>query len=123
VLEHEALGGGHRRLGLVPVRALGEREEPRYAGHDLLLDGRCRPVPGSRRDPRSPRVDAEAGAHVAEGGAVWCLVSLSKHLVDVLVRHLVLEHLDDHTPSLLEDERKGNLQGACLGDPATERCP
>ena len=35
VLEHQPLRGGHRGLGLVHVRALGEREQPRDALGDL----------------------------------------------------------------------------------------
>ena len=133
VLEHQALRGRHRRLRLVAVGALGEREEARDPRHDLLLDrvslgaaGATAPVArglrsGARRHPGGSRVDPEARACVAEGGAVRGLADLAEDLVDVLVRHLVLQHLDDDAPRLLDHQGARDLQRPRVGNPPPER--
>jgi hypothetical protein len=86
----------------VDVRALGEREQPRDPIADLALLGAA-----LRRRGHAARgaVDAEPFAHCAEAGAVRGLPALAEHLAHVLMRHLVLEHLDDDAPRLGEDER------------------
>ena len=131
VAKHQPLRCSHRRLGLVPVRALGERQQPRDARDGLLLEGigvraftvgrRARPRV-ARRHPGGARVDPEPGAGVAKGGAVRGLARLAEDLVDVLVRHFVLEHLDDDTPGPLDDEGERDLDRARTRHPAAERC-
>src|SRR5207244_3246785 len=99
VLEEELLRGGHRGLRLVDVRALGEREEPRDALGDLSamwIDAGLFVL--RVRHARRLRVDAEPLAERAELRTVRGLVVLSQDLAHVLVRHLVLEHLDDDAP-------------------------
>ena len=60
------------------------------------------PAAGS---PAGGRIDAARAADLGEGGSVRRLVVDAQHLVDVLVRQLVLEHLAHDAPRLLVDER------------------
>src|SRR5262249_51475384 len=115
VLEHEALrlrGGG---LGLVAVRAL--REGGGAGG--LLPPAR---LLGGRRARSAGRGRGEPPtcAGGAEGGAVRRLAGLAEDLVDVLVRDLVLQDLEDGAPRLLEDERARDLERARLVEPPPE---
>src|SRR5260370_26445365 len=53
------------------------------------------------------------------------LGSLAQDLMDVLVRHFVLEHLDDGAPRVIQDERSRYLQRARPRHPAPKgrACP
>ena len=116
VLEQQPLRRRHRRLRLVDVGALGEGEQPRDAVADpALLFGSL-----GRRSVRCAggrAVDAEPIAYGAERRTVRGLAALGQHLADVLMRHLVLEHLDDDTPRFRENERTRQLDRARRLDP------
>ncbi len=117
VLEHQALRGGHRGLRLVHVRALGEREQAR----DALDHARALVVLLRRlRNARGGRVDAPTLADLTERVSVRRLVLHLQDLVDVLVRHLVLEHLDDRAPRMREHERPRDLERARVAVPSPE---
>src|SRR5207247_7701064 len=59
-------------------------------------------------------------ARAPERLAVRRLAARTQHLVRVLVRHLVLEHLDDHAPRVAEDQRPADLDRAVVGGPLPE---
>jgi hypothetical protein len=103
--EHQPTGLVHRGLRLVEVGAVGEREQ----AHDPAQH-RVRPAARTTAaDGQSSGggVDGVLAADARERGAVRGLIVDKQHLVDVLVRKLVLEHLADDAPRLLEDELAG----------------
>ena len=65
-------------------------------------------------------VDAETFADGAEGGAVRRRIGIAEHLGDELVRHLVLEHLDDGAPGAVDDEGALQLDAPLAGEPLPE---
>ena len=49
-------------------------------------------------------VDAALFADAAKRGPMRGLVADTQHFVHVLVRHLVLEHLFEHAPAVLDEQ-------------------
>jgi hypothetical protein len=82
--------------------------------NDAVLDG------GRRGDAGGARVDPHARTRVLECAPVRGLSALAEHLVHVLVRHLVLEDLDDRAPPLLEHHRARDLDRPRGLHPASE---
>jgi hypothetical protein len=118
VLEHQLLRRAHRRLRFVLVGALGQREQrvnPRQ--HPLFLAARR---PFGLGHPRRPSVDAETLAHLLERRAVRILVRRAEHLVRVLMRHLVLQHLEHDAPGLRHEQPSRQLDRATITAPQAE---
>ena len=65
-------------------------------------------------------VDAVPLADGAEGGAVRRRIGIAERFGDELVRHLVLEHLDDCAPRAVDDEGARQLDAAIAGEPLAE---
>ncbi len=71
----------------------------------------------------TPEADASIAhrAHtVAKRATVRGLVFHFEHFVDVLMRHLVLEHFDDRAPRMRKNERTRNLERARRAVPLSE---
>ncbi len=99
VFEQKLLSCAHRGLRLVHVGRLREREQLRDPIEDSLLFSALLIA----WDPASRSIDPEPLAYLTERRTVGGLLDLQR-LVDVLMRHLVFEHLDDHTPTMLQHE-------------------
>jgi hypothetical protein len=117
VAEHQLVRLAHRHLGLVLVRAAGEREQlADPLEHAVRLGGGLH----RHRGARGARVDPALGAHAPERLAVRRLVVGAQHLVDVLVRHLVLEHAEHLRPRPRDDEHARQLEQPRAAHPAAE---
>ena len=78
------------------------------------------PSPGAGLACRSRQHRCRASRRRRGTRSVGALPTLAEDLADVLVRHLVLEHLDDHAPWLFEDEGARELDRARGREPAPE---
>ena len=121
VLEHQPLRLGHGRLGLVHVRALGEREQlgDRAAGCALGLGARR--AAASAGIPAARGVDAEPLAHargtpgrarVSSGSpstscTYWCAISC-------------LSTSTHHAPRAVDDEARAQLDAPLAREPLAE---
>ena len=112
VAEHQLVRAAHRGFGLVLVVAAGEREQLADPV-EHPIDRRASVAVAARpaRRPRARRCRARSHTRWNVGP---CAVSSrhAEHLVDVLVRHLVLEHARDLEPRPLEDQRARQLEPA-----------
>ena len=118
VPQHQLVCLAHRELGLVLVRARRQRQQladPIERLHPLAARRR-------RRDrlARGTPVDPALFAHAAKRLAVRGLVRHAQHFVDVLVRHLVLEHAHHLGPWPLEHHRSRELERAATFHPLTQ---
>ena len=117
VLEHQSLGGESCRLRFVLVGALRQGQKLGDSlQHVALFICQC----VVDRGPRGACVDPPLLAHRAECTAVSGVLVAPQDLVDVLVRHLVLEHLDHGAPALLGEKLPRDLQRPVLPAPAPE---
>src|SRR6185312_4366707 len=116
--EHQSARLVHRCFGLVQVRAVREREQAHDPAQDRVsLVGLPVTAP---RQPRRSRVERMLAAYAREGGTVRGFVVNAERLVDVLVRHLVLENLANDAPWLLEDQLARQGDGAVKAIPTAE---
>ncbi len=65
-------------------------------------------------------IDPEPFAELAKSGAVGRLGRALEHLVHVLVRHFVLQHLEHRAPRMGQDERARHLDRAARWIPLSE---
>ena len=120
VLQHQPLGLGHRRLGLVQVGAGRQRQQPGDPPEHGVGLFRAAGGRRSRGQAAGRRIDPEAPAGRLEAGAVRGLVADAQHLVDELVGDLVLQHLAHHAPGLLQHQPPGQRQRAPLAVPLAQ---
>ena len=66
------------------------------------------------------RIDAALFTHPTKHRAVHGVVRLAQDLVDVLVRHLVLEHLHQHSPTVIEQQAARELDYPQAAVPAAQ---
>src|SRR5258707_15328937 len=123
VFQHQLLREARRGLRLVDVRALGEGEELRDPLEDPKVAVLCRfamTLSVGLGQARWTGIDPEPFAELAKSGAVGRLGRALEHLVHVLVRHFVLQHLEHRAPRMGQDERARHLDRAACWIPLSE---
>ena len=116
VLHDEAPRHPRRGLRLMQVGRLRQAEQAPHPVHQPLLMLRCRLL----RTAGRAGIDAPIGADLLKGCSVRRLVLHPQHLAHKLVRHLMLEHLEDLAPGRGRHEGLAELHQPRPGDPTTE---
>ena len=117
VAQHQLVGLAHRDLGLVLVRAAGQREQLADPIEHAIARGG---VGGDDRRTAGAAIDAEVRAQLAEGLAMGGLAVDLQDLVDELMRHLVGQHAHDLGPRPRHHQRARQLQRARVAHPSSE---